>query len=190
MVRSRLLACDVIAAFDRAVAAGYKRILLVAPTGSGKTLVAAEIIRRARVQDQSSLVLAHRREIITQTYDKLVANGVRTGIIQAGVDPRPMERMQIASISTLWSRAFRSEAMQRPLAHLLVVDECHHALARTYEKIIEAYPDAIILGLTATPCRGDGRGLGTTFETLIECPQVAELIDLGHLVKSKGVRAG
>lgn len=175
---------DVIAAFDRAIAAGHKNILLVAPTGAGKTVIGAEIIRRARVQDRSVLVLAHRREIITQTYEKLVANGVRAGIIQAGISPRPMERVQVASISTLWSRSFRSEAMQRPLAHLLVIDECHHALARTYKKIIEAYPDAILLGLTATPCRGDGRGLGGIFETIIECPQVAELIDLNHLVKS------
>ncbi len=176
---------NVIAAYDRAIAAGHKRILLVAPCGAGKTIVGAEIIRRARAQDQCTLVLAHRREIITQTHNKLFANGVRAGIIQAGIDPRPMERVQVASIGTLWSRAFRSEAMQRPIAHLLVVDECHHALARTYKKIIEEYPDAILLGLSATPCRGDGRGLGGIFETIIECPQVAELIYLGHLVKSR-----
>jgi superfamily II DNA or RNA helicase len=59
---------------------------------------------------------------------------------------------------------------------LIVVDECHHATARTWRKILEAYPDAIILGLTATPCRGDGRGLGGIFEKIIECPQIAELI--------------
>jgi DNA repair protein RadD len=175
----------VIADFDRALAAGHRRILLVAPTGSGKTVIGAEIIRRARAQDRSVLVLAHRREIIAQTHGKLVANGVRAGIIQAGIDPRPMERVQVASIGTLWSRAFRSECMQRPLAHLLVIDECHHALARTYQKIIEEYPDAILLGLTATPCRGDGRGLGGIFETIIECPQVAKLIDLDHLVASR-----
>jgi DNA repair protein RadD len=175
---------DVIAAFDRAITAGHKRILLVAPTGAGKTVIGAEIIRRARAQDLCTLVLAHRREIIVQTHKKLVANGVRAGIIQAGIDPRPMERVQIASISTLWSRAFRSAAMQRPLAHLLVIDECHHATARTYKTTIEAYPDAIVLGLTATPCRGDGRGLGGIFETIVECPQVAKLIDLDHLVKS------
>jgi DNA repair protein RadD len=102
---------------------------------------------------------------------KLARHGVRSGIIQAGIDPRPLERVQVASISTLWSRAFRSDAMLRPDADLLIIDECHHATARTYKKIIEAYPDAILLGLTATPCRGDGRGLGGIFETMIECPQ-------------------
>jgi DNA repair protein RadD len=175
----------IIADFEREIAAGHKRILLVAPTGAGKTCIGAEIIRHVRERQEGVLVIAHRREIITQTHGKLLANRVRAGIIQAGIDPRPLELVQIASISTLWSRAYRSEAMQRPNASLLVIDECHHAPARTYRKIIDSYPDAILLGLTATPCRGDGRGLGGIFETIIECPQVAELIEQGHLVKSK-----
>ena len=129
-------------------------------------------------------MLAHRREIITQTHDKLNDHGVRAGIIEAGIDPRPLERVQVASISTLWTRAFRSDAMQRPDAGLIVIDEAHHATARTYRKIIEGYPDAILLGLTATPCRGDGRGLGGIFETMIQCPQIADLIAQGYLVKS------
>ena len=67
--------------------------------------------------------------------------------------------------------------MELPQADLLVIDEAHHCPAGTYRKIIDAYPDAILLGLTATPCRGDGRGLGGIFETIIECPQVAQLIE-------------
>ena len=145
-------------------------------------MIGSEIIRQ---ETGPTLVLAHRREIIAQTHQKLFANGVRSGIIQAGVDPRPLERVQVASISTLWCRAFRSTAMQRPDAKLLVVDEAHHSTARTYRKIIEAYPDAILLGLTATPCRGDGRGLGGIFEAIIEAPQIAELIAQGHLVKTR-----
>jgi DNA repair protein RadD len=174
-----------VADFEAAVARGKKRVAFVAPTGGGKTVIAAEAIRRAREQGQHVLVLAHRREIIAQTHKKLSDQGIRAGIIQAGVDPRPLEPVQVASIGTLWSRAFLSDAMQLPPANLLVIDECHHATARTYKKIIEAYPDAILLGLTATPCRGDGRGLGGIFEEMIETPQVAELIELGHLVKSR-----
>lgn len=175
---------DVIAAFDREVAAGRKSILLVAPTGAGKTVILSDVARQYRSAGRSVLVLAHRREIITQTHEKLVRNGVRAGIIQAGIDPRPLEPVQVASIGTLWSRAFRSAAMLRPDADLLIIDECHHATAHTYKKIIEEYPDAILLGLTATPCRGDGRGLGGIFEAMIQCPQVSELITNGHLVKS------
>jgi len=75
--------------------------------------------------------------------------------------------------------------MELPPAELIFVDEGHHAPARTYQQIVDAYPDAILVGLTATPTRADGRGLGNIFETLIECPQIAELIKLGRLVKPK-----
>jgi superfamily II DNA or RNA helicase len=75
--------------------------------------------------------------------------------------------------------------MELPPANLIVVDEAHHATAKSWHKIIEAYPDAALLGLTATPCRGDGRGLGGIFEAMIECPQVEELIKLGVLVPTK-----
>jgi superfamily II DNA or RNA helicase len=131
------------------------------------------------------LVLAHRREIITQTSDKLRANGIPHGIILAGVQPRPLEFVQVASIQTLWSRAVQRENMDLPRAELLVIDECHHCPAKTYRKIIDAYPNVILLGLTATPCRGDGRGLGGVFEATTECPQVGELIEQGYLVKTR-----
>ena len=175
----------VIAEYDSARAGGHNRILVVAPTGAGKTIIGAAIIQQFVAKWQSVLVLAHRREIIGQTSSKLAANDIAHGIIQAGFSPRPMERVQIASIQTLWSRAMRSDVMQLPPANLLVVDESHHTPANTYRAIIDAYPDAILLGLTATPCRGDGRGLGGIFETLIECPQVAELVSDGYLVKTR-----
>jgi DNA repair protein RadD len=184
MTKLRQYQDDVIAEFEREIAAGRKHIILVAPTGSGKTVIGSQIISRARAQGQHVLVLAHRREIITQTHEKLAANGVCAGIIQAGFHPRPLEPVQVASISTLWARAIRSNRMELPLADLLVIDECHHAPAKTYRKIIDAYPNAVLLGLTATPCRGDDRGLGNIFETMIECPQIAELIEQGYLVKS------
>ena len=66
-----------------------------------------------------------------------------------------------------------------------MIDEAHHARARTYRRIIDAYPEAVILGMTATPCRGDGRGLGNVFDCMVECPPVQELIDLGFLVPTK-----
>jgi superfamily II DNA or RNA helicase len=187
MLELRPYQVEVLAAIEAAIAAGKKRILVVSPTGSGKTVIASEKIRLRTEPPvlQSAMMLAHRREIITQTHRKLFEHGVHSGIIQAGFDPRPLERAQVASIQTLWTRAINSNAMQLPTAHLLIIDEAHHVVARTYQKIIEAYPDAIIIGLTATPCRGDGRGLGNFFEVMIECPQVAKLIELGFLVKSR-----
>jgi DNA repair protein RadD len=158
------------------------RVLSVGPTGSGKTVIFCELIKRKVAKFKRVLVIAHRREIITQTSRKLYDNGVRHGIIQAGFDPRPMEPVQVASIATLYVRAIRSEAMRLPIADLVIVDEAHHSVAHTYSEIIKRYPEAIIIGFTATPCRGDGHGLGGIFNTLIEMPQVAALIDQKHLV--------
>jgi superfamily II DNA or RNA helicase len=166
--------------FERTTA---RKMLLVCPTGGGKTIIACELIKHAVTRYQRVLFLAHRREIINQTSDKLTGNGVAHGIIMAAIEPRPMAPVQVASIDTLRVRALSSGSM--PLANLVIVDEAHHARARTYTRIIEAYPDATVLGLTATPCRGDGRGLGNIFEVMIECPQVPELIELGFLVGTK-----
>jgi DNA repair protein RadD len=187
MIELRPYQVEVIDKYGRTVAAGQKRIILVAPTGSGKTVIASAIIAQAVTQHRSVLVLAHRREIITQTSRKLHDHGIRHGIIQAGFEKllRPMEAVQVASIQTLHARAVRSDSMKLPPAHLLIIDEAHHCPATTYTKIINAYPDAVLLGLTATPCRGDGRGLGGIFEIIIECPQVADLITQSHLVKTR-----
>ena len=175
----------VIADFNREVAAGRRRIILVAPTGSGKTVVASATIKAATKSRRGVLVLAHRREIVGQTSQKLQAHGIPHGIIQAGVSERPLEPVQVASVQTLHARAVRSDRMQLPPADLLIIDEAHHCPAASYRAIIDAYPDATLLGLTATPCRGDGRGLGGIFETIIECPQVADLITQGYLVKTR-----
>jgi superfamily II DNA or RNA helicase len=75
--------------------------------------------------------------------------------------------------------------MELPPADIVVVDEAHHAPAKMYRRLLAAYPAAIILGLTATPCRGDGRGLGGIFDLLVECPSVAELIGGGYLVGTR-----
>jgi superfamily II DNA or RNA helicase len=185
MIELRPYQVEVIADFDRAVAAGQKRVILVSPTGSGKTVIASAVIKSAVAARQNVLMLAHRREIITQTSGKLFNHRIAHGIIQAGFPLRPLEQVQVASVQTLWRRAIRGDRMELPLADLLIIDECHHCPATTYRKIIDAYPDAVLLGLTATPCRGDGRGLGGIFETMIECPQVAALIEQKHLVSTR-----
>ena len=185
MTELRPYQTEAVAAFNRERAAGKRRIMLVAPTGSGKTVIAAAILKQHVDALKNVLVLAHRREIIAQTSAKLHDQNIGHGIIQAGFAPRPLERVQVASVQTLHRRAIRAECMDLPPADLLWIDEGHHCPEETYRKIVEAYPNAILLGTTATPCRGDGRGLGGIFETLIETPQVAELIEQKHLVKSR-----
>jgi DNA repair protein RadD len=176
---------DVISRIHSAIAGGIRRILLVAPTGTGKTVVAAELIRDGVSRGQRVLFFDHRRELTQQASRKLHDVGVDHGLIQSGLAARPGERVQVASIQTLHARAIRSRSMSLPAADLVVVDEAHHARAATYQRLLAAYPNAVIIGLTATPCRGDGRGLGNIFEVLIECPSVAELIAGKYLVPTR-----
>ena len=84
--------------------------------------------------------LAHRRELIKQTSDKLLEVGCDHGVLLPGYSPKPDERLQVASIATLHARTIRSGAM--PEADVVVIDEAHHARADTYEKIVGAYPEA------------------------------------------------
>jgi DNA repair protein RadD len=172
---------------EKAIEQGQRKLLLVAPTGSGKTVMGSAIINHAAERHQRALVIAHRREIVTQTRDKLIANGPTPGIVLAGLEDelRPYASVQVAAIQTLHVRAIRSNRMPMPAATYLIIDEAHHGRANTYQKVLDLYPDAVVIGLTATPCRGDGRGLGNIFETMIEAPQIAELIKLGHLVPTK-----
>jgi DNA repair protein RadD len=176
---------DFTADFNDRLNEGLRRILGVAPTGSGKTIIAGEIIKQFKAKFKSSLFIAHRREIITQTSSKLTNIEIPHGIIMAGTKPRPLELVQVAAIQTLHRRAIHAENMELPPADLLVIDEAHRSPAKTYQAIINAYPNAVVLGLTATPVRGDGRGLGGIFQVIIECPQVAQLIEQKYLVKTR-----
>jgi hypothetical protein len=136
-------------------------------------VIFADIVRSQVAASKSVLVFAHRREIISQTGGKLHALCVSHGIIQAGFSPRPLERVQVASIQTLHRRAIHTDSMLLPPADLLIVDEAHHATAATYRAIINAYPDAICSAHRR--CRGgDGRGPGG-IELIIECRK-SELI--------------
>jgi DNA repair protein RadD len=169
------------------IAAGIRRIVIALPTGGGKTVVAGEIVRRGVAQFKRIVFIAHRDELLTQARRTFAKFGVDAGIVKSGreADERPMAPVQICGIATLHTRAIRLKTMELPPADIILVDEGHHGRARTYEEIIAAYPDAIIIGLTATPCRADGRGLGNIFDAIIEGPQIAELIDKDRLVKPR-----
>lgn len=176
---------DVITRAWQAVADGKRRILLVAATGSGKTVIAGAMTQEQVSAGGQALFLAHRRELVSQASAKLYGVGVDHGIVQAGMPTRPLARVQVASISTLHARAVRRESMSLPPADIVIVDEAHHARSRSWQAILSAYPDAVIIGLTATPCRGDGRGLGNLFDAIVECPGIADLTAMGHLVPAR-----
>ena len=114
---------DVINEFHRRVDEGHRRVISVAPTGAGKTVIGAEIIGATARTMKPVLVLAHRREIIEQISRKLYGAGIAHGIIQAGFPTRPLELVQVASIQTLWARAMYRQSMDLPPAHLLVIQK-------------------------------------------------------------------
>jgi DNA repair protein RadD len=176
---------DVISRVDAEIAAGHRRICLVAPTASGKTVIAAADINAAVARGEHVVFVVHRRELTEQTSQKLHDVGVDHGIIQAGFPSRPGAAVQVCSVQTLTARAVRTRKIELPPADRLYIDEVHHARAATYEKLISLYPKAVLIGLTATPCRADGRGLGNIFDVLVECPSVAELTRLKYLVPAK-----
>ena len=166
----------------QAMAEGVKRILTCAPTGAGKTVYAASILCGAVRKKKRVVFLAHRRELIDQSRDKALDSGVpdeMVGVIQAGTKPRANAPVQICSIDTLRARRIL------PPADLIIVDEAHRSLAASYRWLLGEYPDAKVIGLTATPNRTDGQGLGDIYERLILISRPSELIAQGYLVKPR-----
>ena len=157
---------------------GKKSICLVAPTGAGKTHIAAHIIHSAIAKGRRVLFLAHRRELIDQCAAKLRDLGIWDYNVVLSGHPHsrnPDAPVQVASIQTLIRRSF-------PSADLVVIDEAHHAASGSYQTLLKNYPDAYVLGLTATPERLDGKGLDNIFHDLLSVATVPELIASGFLV--------
>lgn len=170
---------------------GYRSLLIVAPTGSGKTVIGAKIIHRADEKSKQSLFMAHRRELVKQCAGKLWDFGVQHGIIMAGVPMDQWKGVQIASVDTIRARYMNPKKslafMNLPKVAILMVDEAHRSVSPTYTKIVDHYKaqGTIIIGLTATPIRGDGKGLARHYDYMVQAPSMAELIEMGYLVQPK-----
>jgi hypothetical protein len=159
-----------------------RKVLLICPTGGGKTVVFSHIALKAVEKGSRVVVIAHRRELVKQASDKLNAFGLEHGIIQAGYRPRPHLAVQVASIQTLQARP---ASITR--ADLVVIDEAHHTTTRNgYAKVLARFPEARVLGVTATPWRLDGKGLGDVFEAHVVARTPRELRDDGFLVPVGG----
>lgn len=169
---------DAIERIRAAIRAGARRIVVVAPTGAGKTVMFTELIRLALAKGHRVLNLAHRLELIDQISAKLEILGLDHGVIQGSHwRVRPWCPVQVASVPTLARRE------RLPEASVINVDECHHTTAPSFAGVVKSYgDDVVVLGWTATPERADGTGLGEHYDQIIEVASVSELIAQGYLV--------
>lgn len=159
---------------------GNRRSLFVLPVGGGKTTCFAEVTRKAASAGWPVLVLAHRKELIDQASARLDSFGIDHGVIMASHTRRkPGHLVQVASIQTLHNRP-------KPEARIVIVDEAHRAKAATWESTLAFYPDAFVIGFTATPWRLDGRGLGDIFTDLVVASTPRELVSAGWLTPITG----
>ena len=161
------------------IRAGYRRVLYVLPTGGGKTTVAASIIHQARGKGSKIVFLAHRKELIDQASARLDGLGVHHGIIMADHPRSNNAPVQVASIQTLHRRGLPWEP------DLVFVDEAHRIRGNSYQQVIADCGRAVVIGITATPCRTDGKGLAPPFETIVQGPSLADLTTQGYLVPSR-----
>jgi superfamily II DNA or RNA helicase len=157
---------------------GVKTILIQSPTGSGKTALTASMLGTAASRGMDSWFLVHRRELIKQSVRAFANVDIRHGVIAAGFLEDLRHLVQIGSVQTL---ARRYAKIRKP--RLIVWDEAHHIAAGQWGKIFAAFPEAFHIGLTATPERLDGKGLGKYFNKLILGPKVQWLIENGFLCK-------
>lgn len=179
-----------IQALRDAIAAGHKRVILQAQTGAGKTIMASFVMKSAVEKGRRCLFLAHARQLIHQCSEKLANYGVNHGVIMAGVEPYHGASVQVASRDTLLSRYECLGGRRKkdlPPAHVIVLDECHGSVSAGYVKILAQYPDAVVIGLTATPIRGDGRGLGDVYSFMVQAAKPSLLIAEGSLVPTRVV---
>jgi superfamily II DNA or RNA helicase len=166
---------------------GDGRFLLGDYTVTHNTVIAAELMRRWVAEGKTCLFLAPRRELIFQTSNKLKDIGLSHGVLLAGADERDGldAPVQVASVDTLLARSVRRSSLTLPDFDLVIVDEAHLGISEARQTLFNLWPNAIRVGLTATPTRKDGKALGALYDTLLEPATVQTLTDLEHLVPAR-----
>lgn len=156
------------------------RVLLQLPTGGGKTVVFCEIVKSFLTEGKTALIVVHRKELLDQASRSLSRLGIDHGLICPGEKVAPGQKVAVASVQSLPRKSLPFEP------DLLIIDEAHHAAGKNnWTKAIDRWPAAKILGVTATPCRLDGKPLGKIFQLLIQGPQSADLINQGFLAPAR-----
>ena len=161
---------------------GKRSVLGVLSTGGGKTCIFSHIAQAAARRGNRVCILVHRQELLDQASRALTTMGVNHGRIAAGRSMDLSHGVQVASVGTL---ARRLHLLPQDFLQLLVVDEAHHSNAGTWVKVLQHFRRARLLGVTATPVRLDGRGLGEWYQSMVLGPSAAWLTEHGYLANAR-----
>lgn len=153
---------------------GHMRVLLVSSTGSGKSIVIGAIAKGLSDNSNDTLILAHRSRLIKQLLGTMRKFEVVSMWIRGSAKLRYFVRLGMVE-------TIRRRLKKLPAPKYIIIDEAHHSLSAQYLEIIKHYPDARVIGLSATPERTDGKGLGEVYTTMIEGPPMRWFIDNGFL---------
>jgi DNA repair protein RadD len=173
---------EAVANIRQAFSERHRSVLFVLPTGGGKTVLFSHITEQAAARGNRVCILVHRAELLRQASASLTAMGVPHGLVAANHSMDLSRRVQVASVATL---ARRLHHFPQEFFQLLVVDEAHHSNAGTWAKVLGHFSSACVLGVTATPCRGDGRGLGEWYSAMVAGPSAEWLTANGYLAQAK-----
>lgn len=159
---------------------GHKKTILQLATAGGKTVTISKVILDAIAKGSRVIVFVPRRELAYQFRDTLERMGITAGLIMAG-EMRTISNVQVASFDTFESWVVRKENMLAPEADLIIIDEAHIYLDKQKRLIEKFYPNAFVIGLTATPARKSGAGLGTFYSDMVLGVSIKELTEQGYL---------
>lgn len=176
MTQLRPYQAEIVSGCRSAFRDGHKAVAVQLATGGGKTVLGSFMVQGTANRGRCCWWLVHRRELLTQASKTFHGMGIDHGFVAGGRSTDPDQRVQIGSIQTVARRLDRL-----PEPDLIVFDEAHHLGAAQWQQVFERFPAAHKLGLTATPWRLDGKGLGNWFGTMIQGPTVADLIEAGSL---------
>lgn len=167
---------------------GTKRTLLVLPTGCGKTIVFAKVTEECVRNGDRVLILAHRGELLEQASDKIAkATGLGCAIEKAeSTCLDSWFRITVGSVQTMM-REKRLRQFPEDYFDTIIIDEAHHCISDSYQRVLQHFPKAKILGVTATPDRGDMRNLGSVFESMAYEYTLPKAIKEGYLSPIKAV---
>lgn len=166
---------------------GARIIVVQAATGAGKTNVASYIAKQAVAKEKRVLFVVHRRRLVEQIDERLTDFQVDHGVIMRGERPYGAASVQVASRDTITSRCFKHEWTGLPPADVVICDEAHHASdpESDHRKVINQYPHATILLLTATPVGPDGKGMGPWAQAIECAAPTSQLVRDGYLCPVK-----